>query len=379
MNRRKLLIGGGVALGLTAVGFAKFRKKPIPVGFDVSDEQLADAVAFLRQNPAFDIHAHPGRTFVRGASGLAPKLKLYQALGTFEKKSITDMQAGGMSGVAFATVSDFQVLDASKGGLRTIRDFVPGEAWNSFVTQITNMRSLIDRGLVMELDRPSDLLAARKAGQIGAWLSAEGGDFLEGSQQRVAEAYDLGLRSITLMHYRNSEIGDIMTSSQVHNGLTPAGKTIVQEMNRLGMVIDVAHASETTAYGTLSASAQPVMCSHTHIQSDKVPDVPRFISPELAKEIASTGGLIGLWPAGFGISSLQGLVERALDLIEHVGVDNVALGTDMDANYKPVLDNYRQMPLFVAGLLAGGLSTDETAKLMGGNFIRLWKQVTGEA
>ena len=376
VTRRKLMIGGAAVLGLGGAGYWLSRKKPVPIGFEVSEQQLADARAFLDENPAFDVHAHPGRTFVRGAKGLTPKLKLYQALGTFEDRVVEDMQAGGMAAASFATVSDFNVLEATDTGLKTARDFAPGEAWASFELQNANMRKLIDKGLVAELKQPADLDTARAAGETGAWLTAEGGDFLEGSAERVAEAHQRGLRSITLMHYRNSEIGDIITTDAVHHGLTPAGKSVIEAMNNLGMMIDVAHASEATAFGALASTSQPVLCSHTHIKSDRVPDNPRFISKELATEIVTGGGLIGAWPAGLGISDMNGLVDRVFDLIDHVGVDHVCLGTDMDANYKPVMDNYRQTPTLVAGLLARGLSRDETAKIMGGNFIRLWKQIS---
>lgn len=377
-SRRKLLVGAGAVLALGGAGWWFTNKKSTPPGFEINQEQMADAVDFLKNNPAFDTHAHPGRTFVRGAKGLAPKMKLYGALGTFEERAIADMQAGGISGVAFATVSDFHVLDAGKQGIFTHREFAPGEAWASFEVQIANMRQLIDDDLVYELKGPQDLSRARSAGKIGAWLTAEGGDFLEGSIEKLHEAHAKGLRSITLMHYRTSELGDIMTVEEVNHGLTPAGRNIVTGMNELGMMIDVAHASEATARGILAASTQPVMCSHTHIKSNRVPDFPRFISKELAMQIASGGGLIGAWPAGIGISDLNGFIDRILDLIHIVGVDHVGLGTDMDANFRPVMDNYRQTPVLVAGLLARGVSREETAKVIGGNFIRLWKQISGE-
>jgi membrane dipeptidase len=167
-----------------------------------------------------------------------------------------------------------------------------------------------------------------------------------------------------------------MTGRGENYGLTTAGKSVVKTMNNVGMMIDVAHASERTAFGVLANTEQPVMCSHTHIKSDKVPSVTRFISKKLAVEIANGGGIIGAWPAGFGITDLNGYIDRIFDLIDHVGVDHVALGTDMDANYKPVFDNYRQMPILVAGLLGRGLSKPETAKIIGGNFIRLWQQIS---
>ncbi len=89
--------------------------------------------------------------------------------------------------------------------------------------------------------------------------------------------------------------------------------------------------------------------------------------------IAAKGGLVGAWPAGIGIDSLSGFVDRTLELVKAVGIDHVCLGTDMDANYKPVFDNYRKLPLFVGGLAKQGLSEGDIAKIIGGNFIRVFR------
>ncbi len=372
-SRRNILLGGG-AIGATVLGggYLLTRKKVVPIGFDLSANELAEARALLDANPAFDAHAHPGRTFVKGATGLAPKLKLYQALGTFEGKAIADMKAGGMAAAAFASVSDFQVLNLGDHGLAARRAFEPGEAWASYQRQMTNLNTLASDGLVRALYHPNDLEAAHKAGETGAWFTAEGGDFLEGKPERVHRAFSDGMRAITIMHYRTNELGDIMTAAPVHGGLTSAGENVVHAMNDMGMVVDTAHASEDTVRGILKTSRAPVLCSHTHIMGDKMPIMPRFISADLARDIAAEGGLIGLWPGGLGITTLSGLVDRAFELIDLLGPDHVCLGTDMDANYKPVMETYRKTPWLVGGLLKRGLGKEDTIKLMGGNLLRLW-------
>jgi membrane dipeptidase len=164
-----------------------------------------------------------------------------------------------------------------------------------------------------------------------------------------------------------------MTAADVHGGLTPTGVEVVQMMNSGGLVIDIAHASEATCYGVLDASTKPLLCSHTHIHSDTVPDIHRFISLDLARTITSAGGVIGAWPAGFGITDLNGFIDRIFGLIEAVGIDHVVLGTDMDANYKPVMETYRKTPWLVGGLFKRGLSETEVAQIMGGNFMNLWE------
>ena len=248
ISRRKVLIGTAAVLAVGGtVGWLKLRKKPVPIGFDIEPEQMASARKFLSANPAIDMHAHPGRTFVKGATGLKGKMKLYAALGTFEDKTVADMQAGGVGAASFSTVSDFCVLGLQGEGLGTVREFDAGEAHSNYKRQVANMKALQTKGLVQFVGSEAELNLANAAGKTAAILSAEGGDFLEGSAERVAEARADGLQYITIVHYRHNEVGDIMTASPVHGGLTDAGRTVIKAMNANSMLIDVAHASEATA------------------------------------------------------------------------------------------------------------------------------------
>ncbi|HHL43029.1 MAG TPA: hypothetical protein ENJ42_05380, partial [Hellea balneolensis] len=300
------------------------------------------------------------------------KLKLYKALGTFEDKTVADMKNGGVGASSFSTVSDFHVLGLGDAGLHTVRAFEPGEAWKSFNRQYKNMMALEKKDLVKFVKNEGELIAANSEGRIAAILTAEGSDFLEGKPERVAEVAQKGLQSITIMHYRTNEIGDIMTQSPVHGGLTEIGKSVIRAMNEHHVLVDLAHASEATAFGVLKASIVPVMCSHTHILGKSVPQIPRFISLDLAKAITGEGGIIGAWPAGIGIEDLSGYIDRIFELIEAVGIDHVAMGTDMDANYKPVFERYTKMPLLIAGLRQRGMGDEDMVKFVRGNFLRVW-------
>lgn len=346
-----------------------------PVGLRLSEEELERARRLLAAHPAIDAHAHPGRSFVRGAEGLSLKLRLFAALGAFEGETVRDMRTGGLGAVVNATVADFQVLDVAGSRLCAVRPFEEREAWNSYRRQIANLHRLTELGLMRVVRTPAELRSAR-TDVPGQLLAVEGGDFLEGRAERLADAWADGVRVITLVHFRNNEIGDAMTEAGGHGGLTAAGVEVVREMNRLGMVIDVAHASEATVRGVLDASSDPIIASHTHVRGGRI-DSPRFISRELAREIANRGGLIGTWPAGIGISSLAGFVDRIAELTDVVGVDHVCLGTDMDANYRPVLDTYARLPWLAGGLLRSGFSEEDAAKILRGNFVRLFDRVCG--
>ena len=373
-GRRGVVIGAGAAVAAAALcvaGYRQLRPPPAPIGFDVSPDELVRARAFLKRHPSIDAHAHPGRTFVDGAENLSGLVWVYAKLGHFEARTIRDMRAGGLTASAFAAVADFQTLGTQGEGLATVRDFAPGEAWASYQRQMGHLRALADQGLVYPVKALADFEAARTSGKVGALLTVEGGDFLEGKPERVAQAYADGVRSITLMHYRNNELGDIITGPPRNGRLTQAGLAVVKAMNRAGMLIDVAHASPATAMDAISASTAPVMASHVHIHG--MTRSPRFISLYMAKAIAEKGGgVLGAWPAGIGISDLKGFVDRTFELIDAVGIDHVCLGTDMDANYKPVFDTYANLPVYVAGLLQRGLREDEVAKVIGGNFLRVF-------
>jgi membrane dipeptidase len=121
------------------------------------------------------------------------------------------------------------------------------------------------------------------------------------------------------------------------------------------------------------------MASHVHIDTEKLHH-PRFISKDLARAVAQTGGgVLGAWPSGIGLVDLKGYIDRTLELVDHVGIDHVCLGTDMDANYKPVFDTYANLPLFVAGLQKRGMQEVDVAKLIGGNFLRVFSAVQAGA
>ena len=372
---RRALIGGGLVAGAgVAYGAYWLRKRPAaaPLGFEVSDEERAAAIALLDKYPAIDSHAHPGRTFARNASGLAPLLKVYKAQSGFERRTISDMRRGHLAAACFAAVSDFNVLNLAKGkGLEAQRPFNEGEAWESYKVQIGNLKRLAKDGLVTEILAPDQLSDLRPAQRPGAIWTVEGGDFLEGSVERVREAHEDGVRSVTLVHYRTNDLADAMTNSPVHGSLTPDGDAIVREMNRLGMVIDLSHMAEAGAFRALELSTRPVMFTHTHISSAHSYH-PRFISLELARAAADAGGIIGAWPAGIEVSDLAGFADRIFQLIDMVGIEHVCLGTDMDANYKPVFDDYRRLPDLVALLRRKGMSEQELAAFLGGNFMRVW-------
>ncbi len=373
-----LIAGGGLAAG--GGGFYLWAKDklwppPAPLGLEFSEAEMARAVEFLQKNPAIDCHAHPGRTFVKGAENLTWKLKIYQAVGTFEDRVVGEMHDGGMATAVFNAVADFPVLNATDSGLVSVRNFNEGEAWSYFQMQLQNLKALESRGLVMPVLEPDDIAKAFVAGKPGAMLAVEGGDFVGDDPAHIEVAANAGLRMVTLVHYLSGgKIGDIMTAPPVNGGLTDFGADVVRRIHANRLMLDLAHATEKTAFDAIAAAPGPVVATHTHITGLGIGSA-RFISPELARAIADTGGYIGAWPAGIGISTFAGFIRRIVELTNVVGIDHVALGTDMDANYKPVWETYKKTPYVVAGLFREGYGETDVAKIIGGNFLRVFKAV----
>ena len=376
-----------LALALAAVAGAAYWKlirplrhpKPAPLGFEPSDDEMRRARVFMATHPIIDSHAHPGRGFLKNPTRLEPKVRLFRFLGgTFEERAIAEMREGAVDAAIFNGVADVQVIAPVGEELAATRDFEPGEAWASYQRQMETMIALIRSGRTRLCLTSADVLAAKRAGRIGAILAMEGADFLDNDPGRLRQVFDDGLRMITLVHYRDNCVGDIMTGHVGRRGLTDFGRDVVREMNNVGLMIDLAHASEKTALDALAISRKPTVITHTHINTPALAH-PRFVSRELAQAVAETGGYIGAWPAGIGMTSLNEFADRIDFLVETVGEDHVAIGSDMDANYKPVLETYLKMPLLVAALMRRGHSERALAKIMGGNVLRVMDEVQGIA
>ena len=291
---------------------------------------------------------------------------------------MADMAAGGLTASVFSTVADALLIGAGPGGLFARREFNTGEAWADHLRQLALLTSRIEQGLMVPIRQPEDLATAKRSGTAGAILGTEGADFLEGALERVEQAHADGIRVMGLVHYHINELGDIQTAPPAHNGLTAFGKDVVREMNRLGMLADLAHATFQTTRDAAEASAAPIMISHSFL-ADEEARHPRLLTPDHARLVADTGGIIGGWPSGIAATRFETFVDRLFRLVDLVGIDHVGLGTDMDANFRPVLNSYRQLPYLPHALLARGMTREEVVKLLGGNFLRVFRAVSAAA
>ncbi|MGB8859670.1 MAG: membrane dipeptidase [Ilumatobacteraceae bacterium] len=327
------------------------------------------------RSPWVDVHAHPGRCFL---AGLPADDLLGQLLGgDGSDAAAVDLMAAGMAAVSFATVTDLSVIGARPdGSLYARREFEPGEVYDHHRRQLSAIRALAKRHDLPIVRTAPDIEAAHASGVTGLFVTCEGADFVEGDYTRIAEAHETGVRSITIVHYRQNEFGDLQTEPALHGGLSAAGRELVRAMNEAGMVVDLAHATFETTIGALEESIHPLMISHTHLAGGRSQH-PRLVSDEHALAVADGGGLIGAWPSGVSSETFDDFVDEVARLVELIGVHHVAIGTDMDANYKPVLTDYHGFADIEAGLLRRGFSQAEADRVLGGNAIDLIRSVCG--
>jgi membrane dipeptidase len=329
--------------------------------------------------PRIDVHAHPGRCFL---AGIAPDDALLSVLGgDHAVEALRSASDAEMGAVSLATVADLRVLRMGAGGFTAGRPFEAGEAMADHRRQL---EAIVE--VAREADSPiircaHDIERARARGRTGVFVTCEGADFVEDGPDadafgRVDEAYESGARSITLVHYRQNRYGDLQTEPPLHHGLSAAGRELVARMNDLGMIVDLAHASLETTADAVELSRHPVMISHTHLAGPHS-DHPRLVSDDHALMVAEAGGLIGAWPSGVVSETLDDFIDEIVRLVDVVGVEHVAIGTDLDANFRPVLTEYRQFDDLDAGLTARGLEAGEIDKVLGGNAVDLIRTVCG--
>lgn len=325
--------------------------------------------------PWIDVHAHPGRCFLAGA----PAGDRLAALlgGDASAAAVRAAREAGLTAVSLATVADLAVLaPTTDGGLRAGRSFEPGEAHAGHQRQLAGLRALVEQERIPVARTATDLERAHVEGTTAALLTCEGGDFLEGRIERVEDVHGQGVSSLTLVHYRVNDLGDIQTEEPVHGGLTAFGRAVVQECNRLGIVIDCAHATFATTVGVLEASNVPVMVSHSHLDHAERSH-PRLLSDDHARAVSDAGGLIGAWPSGVTSTSLEDFVDEILRLVQLVGVEHVAIGTDLDANYRPVVTAHDDFAVLADRLVSRGLTSGETNQILGSNALELYRSVVG--
>jgi membrane dipeptidase len=292
-----------------------------------------------------------------------------------------ELKRSGLTAVCASFVLDFAPNDK------------PGDARDNFLRWLTAIDAELEKEHMHRALNLKDLQAAHDHGQPTIVQTVEGAQFIEGHLDRVEEVYRRGVRHLQLLHERDdrvSPLGDTNTAPTHLGGLTAFGAEVVKECNRLGIVVDLAHASHETVLGALKVARQPMIVSHTSLDSrtggnPRMAEMmkPRLISKEHAKVLANAGGVIGVWT--HLADSLKDFVESIKAMVDAVGIDHVGIGSDTDLLSSRVgQGTNKAWPGLTGGffhavvgeMLLQGFRPEDIGKVGGGNFCRVFGKVT---
>ncbi|MCL4425648.1 MAG: dipeptidase [Firmicutes bacterium] len=229
----------------------------------------------------------------------------------------------------------------------------------------------------------AEIKTAVAAGQVAAILAVEGGEAIQGDLGVLRMLYRLGVRSLGLTWNQRNDIADGVGEARTRGGLTEFGVKVVQEMNRLGLLVDVAHLSEAGFWDVCDVSEKPFVASHAN--SYALCPHRRNLKDEQIQALAEKGGVMGItFAAGFvDEEEKKATLARVLDHVEHVvslvGPDHVGLGSDFDGTRKVAagLEDVTRLPAITEGLWKRGFGEEDVRKILGGNFLRVLEEVMG--
>ena len=403
LRARKLLIPGLSLLLLTG-GLVPLQAQTGPRPPD--DVYLARAKRILSQTPLIDGHNDlPWR--IREDSIARGNVDAYDLRRRTPGHTDLDRLKKGMIGAQFWSV------------------YTPGEYRDSGYARVQLEQIDIARRFIAKYpDRLALALSANdirrdfKQGKIGSLLGLEGGHAIENSLGALRAYYDLGVRYMTLTHNVTLDWADAALDSAKHKRLTPFGDSVVREMNRLGMLVDLSHVSPGTMSAALNVSLAPVIFSHSGARA--LVDVPRNVPDSILRRVTTNGGIVMVpFVTGFVSPAVllydqstrpvmkdlqakygndtaaitreinqwraahpepRATLSQVADQIEYVrkvaGVDHVGIGSDFDGITEVVqgLEDVSTFPALFAELARRGWSDSDLRKLAGENLLRIFSE-----
>jgi membrane dipeptidase len=268
-----------------------------------------------------------------------------------------------------------------------------------------------------------DVVRIHKTGRVASLIGIEGGHQIGGNLAALRQFYDLGARYMTLTHFKNNEFADSATDDPKYHGINDFGRTVIHEMNRIGMLVDLSHVSDDTMRAALKVTKAPVIFSHSSARA--LDDHPRNVPDDILKLTAANGGVVMVnfysayvsedlrkWNAEHSAEDARlkslfvgqpekrdaamkeweqahqapaATIAEVADHVEHVariaGYDHVGIGGDLDGiDAAPAgLGTVSGYPLLFAELIRRGWSDSNLAKLAGGNVLRVMHQAEAVA
>ena len=289
------------------------------------------------------------------------------------------MAAGNATLVAWSLVGDVPWLRITSKGIKQKGSPKKGEPGQWFDDDVARIKEHLAQQNLKLVLTPEDVDKAL-AGAPHVVLTVEGATFVEDGIAPLAHAYEQGVRSVQLVHYIENPLGDFQTEAPQHDGLTELGREVIAECNRLGILVDLAHCTDTATRQALEASSQPVIWSHSSVTRTRAPNwkMPvwqaRQLSFDTAKLIADKGGVVGLWPMRSDVGATpEAYAQRLWELSEWLGDDHAAFGTDMNAISRPAIASYADLQKVVRYWQKAGFPAASIQKLAIGNYARVLK------
>ena len=273
----------------------------------------------------------------------------------------------------------------------------------------------------------ADVVRLKKEGKVAALMGMEGGHGIEDNLAALRMFHRLGVRYMTLTHSNTNNWADSSTDAPRWHGLNELGKSVVREMNRIGMIVDLSHVSDETFYAALQVTTKPVILSHSSCRA--LDNHPRNATDDMLRALAKNGGVVGInfysefvdqkfrdamlaskkdllaqfnanarnqtsdpdeasrkswnelkhYTDGVSRPPFATLIDQIDHAVKIAGVDHVGLGSDFDGapSTPEGVDSMLDMIKIAQALKDRGYSDDDIKKILGGNFLRVLREVTG--
>lgn len=383
--KKRIILGLALLIGLLVLAFFTIgptlfdrmvnrvdRDGPLPIS--------PQALALAARYPIVDLHADP----------LLWNRDLTASIG-YGHIDLQRMEKGHVALQVFSSVTktprgqNYESNDAESDNITTlvIAQRQPIRTWTSLLQRSLYHAEKLERFAadsqgrlrIVRSARDIDKLMAERADGaqvIGAMLSIEGLQNLEGRLDTLDRLYDAGFRIAGLAHFFDNEVAGSVHGREKY-GLTPFGRQVVAQMEARGMIVDLAHVSHAAIRDVLAMATRPVVVSHGGVKG--VCDTNRNLTDAEIDAIAANGGLIGIgfWDAAVCDITPAGIVRSISYVRDRVGIEHVALGSDWDGAVATFFDA-SGAPAVIDALLAAGYSEAQIAQVMGGNALRLFSR-----
>ena len=245
------------------------------------------------------------------------------------------MQDSGVTLLSWNIVGDGRWTARTSQGIKQRSVPASGAQAGYLREKLDAMRAYLAKDELHFVESPADIDAAR-SGSPRVVIAVEGAGFVADGLEVLDKAYAEGLRHLQLVHYIRNGLGDFQTERPEHNGMTQLGADTVKACNRLGILVDLAHATEPVIDKALEISATPIIWSHSAITSARYSwtqstNLSRQLHIDYAKKIAQRGGAVGLWSLrSSGEGSPGGYADELMRMVDAIGPEHVMFGTDLD-------------------------------------------------